>query len=139
MSRRVHPLLISPSSALRPSGIFPGVTSRSGKFDFSGLIGLQHGFNQKEPVGYFELIGRGTGHCAGIHMPRCQLLRGGDNCGIVAEAGEPVDEGFFAKPGELALGVAARGLGNGFGGGGEGNGAFEMSMQFAVADEVKGL
>ena len=72
-------------------------------------------------------------------MLRRQLFRGCDSCWIFAEAGEPVHEWLLAEPGDLALGVAARGLGDGFGGGGEGDSAFEMSMQFAVADEVEGF
>jgi hypothetical protein len=40
----------------------------------------------------------------------CDRERRGGNFRRVAEAGEPVHAGFFAKPGELALGEAARGL-----------------------------
>lgn len=77
--------------------------------------------------------------CARDQLSRHKLLGGGDNCRIVAEAGEPVYERLLAEPGDLAFGVAARSLGDGFRGSGEGDGAFEVRMQFAVSDEVEGL
>ena len=73
---------------------------------------------------------------------RCSVTNcsaGGNDGGIVAEAGKPVHEGLLAEPGELALGVVARGLGNGFCGGSQGDGAFEVRAQFAVSDEVEWL
>ena len=72
-------------------------------------------------------------------MPRHQLLGVGADRRIIAKAGEPVHERLLAEPGELALGVAARGLGNCFRGGSERDRAFEVRAQFAVADEVERL
>src|SRR5882672_853680 len=74
-----------------------------------------------------------------MQMSGHQPLGGGGDGGVIAESGEPVDEGFFAEPGELALGVAARGLTNRFRGGGEGDGAFEVRAQLAISDEVEWL
>src|SRR5690242_15799570 len=72
-------------------------------------------------------------------MPHHQSFGGGDNCGIVAEAGEPVHKGLLAEPSDLALGVSASGLGDRFGGGGESDRSFEVGVQFAIADKVEGL
>src|SRR6267143_935627 len=72
-------------------------------------------------------------------MSSHQPLGSGGNGGIIAESGEPVDEGFLPEPGELALGVAARRLGNRLRGGGEGDGAFEVRAQLAISDEVEWL
>src|ERR1700675_3195392 len=47
--------------------------------------------------------------------------------------------GLLAEPGELALGVAARGLGNRFCGGGDGDGTLKVRAQFAVSNEVEWL
>src|SRR3982074_11915 len=68
-----------------------------------------------------------------------QPLGGGGYGGSIPESGEPVDQGFLAEPGELALGVAARRLGNRLRGGGEGDGAFEVRAQLAISDEVEWL
>jgi hypothetical protein len=72
-------------------------------------------------------------------MSSDQTLGDSGNGGIIAESGEPVDEGFLAEPGELALGVAARGLGNRFRGGSDRGGAFKVRAQLAVSDEVEWL
>src|ERR1017187_6593215 len=76
---------------------------------------------------------------AGMQMPRHQLLGIGSNRGIIAKSREPMHERFFTKPGELALGVVARGLGNCFLCGSEGDGAFEVRAQFAVPDKIERL
>ena len=68
-----------------------------------------------------------------------QFFGGVDYGGVIAEAGEPMDEGFFAEPGDLALGVAARRLRNGLRGGSEGYCALDVRLQFAVADEIEWL
>ena len=92
-----------------------------------------------ELIGSSVSCGRRTCNRTVFLMSRHQLLGSSDNCRIVAEAGKPVDEGLLAEPGELAFGVAASGLDDGFRGGCEGNCAFEMRMQLAVPDEVERL
>jgi len=61
------------------------------------------------------------GGSASPALLRHQLLRRDDNRRVVAEAIEPMHQGFFAEPGHLPLGVASGGLGDGFGGGSKGD------------------
>jgi hypothetical protein len=68
-----------------------------------------------------------------------QPLGGRGDGGIIAESGEPVDQRSLAEPGELALGVAARRLGNRLRGGSERDGAFEVRAQLPVPGEVEWL
>jgi hypothetical protein len=69
----------------------------------------------------------------------CNQPLGGGYGGIITESGEPVDQGFLAEPGELALGVAARRLGNRFHRNSERDDAFESRAWLALLEEVERL
>src|SRR5579862_1602663 len=45
--------------------------------------------------------------CSGLQFPHGELFSGGHDRRIVAETGKPMHECLLAKPGELALGIAA--------------------------------
>src|ERR1700733_15301386 len=67
----------------------------------------------------------------------CDRQRRGGNFRCVAEPGEPVHAGFFAKPGELALGEAARGLLDLLHGVFFAQAAGEMFAQLRIPDELE--
>ena len=64
---------------------------------------------------------------------------GGLGLRVVAEAREPMDVWFAAKPGELTLCVLPSCLLDGSACGFEGDFAAEVSAQFAIANEIKRL
>lgn len=68
-----------------------------------------------------------------------QIERGGNGFVGVAEGGEPANIWLAAKPGELALGEAARGLLDICDGGGERDAALEVGAEVGVADELERL
>jgi hypothetical protein len=63
----------------------------------------------------------------------------GEGSGRVAELGEPVDGGFAAEPGHLALGVLAGGDGGEFDGLREGEVSLDEGQGLLIADGFKGL
>src|ERR1700691_263268 len=69
----------------------------------------------------------------------CDRVRRGENFRRVAEAWEPVHAGFFAKPGELALGKTPRGLLDLVYGVFLRDQPGEMFAQLRIADELKWL
>src|SRR5262249_42827366 len=58
---------------------------------------------------------------------------------LIAEAGEPLDPGFFAKPSDLAFGVAPCGLLNRLARFWQRQFAAQDEAQFTIADEVQRL
>src|SRR5580700_7544660 len=62
----------------------------------------------------------------------------GGEVGVVAASGQPVDIGFFAKPGDLAFSVVAMGLAGGCDGFGLGDFAAKDGAGLSVAEGVKG-
>ena len=61
----------------------------------------------------------------------------GCNRRIVAESREPVNARLFAKPSELALGIATRGLLDRFDSGCKRSSPFEVFAQLGVADKLE--
>jgi hypothetical protein len=72
-------------------------------------------------------------------MSSSQPSGGSGNGGVTSKTGEPVDKEILAEPGELALGVVARGLGNRFHRNSERDDAFESRARLALLEEVERL
>src|ERR1700676_2141661 len=72
-----------------------------------------------------------------MQMFRYQTLGAGGNGRIFTKSWKPLNERLLAEPGKLALGVAARSLGDRFGGGSAGDSSLKMRAQFAISDEIE--
>src|SRR5258708_22685235 len=95
------------------------------------------GFTTEGPTSYPALCGLSSGDRAGVQIPRHKMLGGSRDSRVIAKSWKPMNEGFLAEPGELALGVAARRLRNSFRGGSECDSSFKMRSQFVVPDEIE--
>src|SRR6266853_2020240 len=95
------------------------------------------GFTTEGPTSYPALCGLSSGDRAGVQMPRHKMLGGSRDSRVIAKSWKPMNQRFLAEPGELALGVAALRLRNGFRGGSECDSSFKMRSQFVVPDEIE--
>src|ERR1700747_831303 len=74
-----------------------------------------------------------------MQMPRHQLLGRRSNRRIIPKSRQPMHQRLFAKPRDLALGVAASRLRNRFPCGNERDCPFKVRAQLAVSDKVEWL